>query len=1066
MSEGRQERKVVTVLFCDLVGFTAQAEEMDPEDVASLLRPYHARLKEELERYGGTVEKFIGDAVVALFGAPTTHEDDPERAVRAALAIRAFAQEEEIELRIGITTGEVLVTLGARPDHGETMASGDVVNTAARLQAAAPVNGILVGEKTHEATTDSIEFEEMEPIAAKGKSRPVPAWVALRARSRITLDRLHTSPLVGRARELDLLEDALGRARADRQPQLVTLVGVPGIGKSRLVYELSEIVDRDSELISWRQGRCLPYGDGVTFWALGEIVKAQLGILDTDTAEQAESKLLETVSDEWVRTHLRPLVGLGADTGEGDRREEAFTAWRRFLEDIAAQRPLTLVFEDLHWADESLLDFVDHLVDWASGVRLLVVCTARPELLERRPGWGGGKTNAQTISLSPLSDEETTRLVGALIQRAVLPADTQGLLLARAGGNPLYAEQYARLLEDRAAGGDLALPETVQGLIAARLDLLDPGEKTLLQDAAVVGKVFWLGAVTSVSGRAERPAEVSLHALARKGFVRRERATSIEGDTEYAFLHVLVRDVAYGQIPRSPRSEKHRLAARWIEALGRPEDHAEMLAYHYREALTLGRAAGLDTTPYEEPARRALGEAGDRALALNAYDAALRFYEEALELSPNDGLERARLLLGRARAYFLGVDEARADLFAEARDAFLAVGDREAAADAQVSESIALRSSGRTREGLESAESAAALLADAPLGATKANVVANWARNLVLHRGYEDGLTIGREALEMGVELGLGELQAHALNTIGMARVSLGDFGGLADLDESLRLILEHGTPFEIGRVYNNFGFALYSAGRVDRASELLAASLETAERFGLEGRWPRAAVAQDVFWRGRWDEAERRADEWLEDDSPNINEPTVRAVRARLRLARDDVSGAAADCVGALEALGDEWNALIDDDPISAVCGCADVALANGQRDEARALVEKLVALGYATPQNPATSPVELALLFEALGRPGAPIIEACAARPQIPWLQAAAEVVRGEHAAAADRLAGLQTPPLEAAVRLRAAEHLHAEGRRAEADVQLQKALAFYRSVGATRYIREGEALLAATA
>ena len=246
MSDGRQERKVVTVLFCDLVGFTQRAEEMDPEDVASLLGPYHARLKEELERYGGTVEKFIGDAVMALFGAPIAHEDDPERAVRAALAIRAFAGEEGIELRIGITTGEALVTLGARPDQGETMASGDVVNTAARLQAAAPVNGILVGEKTHEATIDSIEFDEAEPIAAKGKSRPVAAWVALRARSRIALDRLHTSPLVGRARELDLLEDALGRARAEQQPQLVTLVGVPGIGKSRLVYELSEVVDRDS----------------------------------------------------------------------------------------------------------------------------------------------------------------------------------------------------------------------------------------------------------------------------------------------------------------------------------------------------------------------------------------------------------------------------------------------------------------------------------------------------------------------------------------------------------------------------------------------------------------------------------------------------------------------------------------------------------------------------------------------------------------------------------------------------------------------------------------------------
>ena len=503
--------------------------------------------------------------------------------------------------------------------------------------------------------------------------------------------------------------DALGRVRDERQPQLVTLVGVPGIGKSRVVYELSQAADHDPELISWRQGRCLPYGDGVTFSALAEIVKAHMGILETDVAGVVEQKLRDSTPDEWVRTHLRPLV---------DRREEAFTAWRRFLEEIAARGPLTLVFEDLHWADDSLLDFIDHLVDWASAVPLLVVCTTRPELLERRPAWGGGKTNASTVSLTPLSDQETTRLVGGLIGKAVLPAETHEALLARAGGNPLYAEQYARLLEDRLAG-ELALPETVQGVIAARLDVLDPGQKSLLQDAAVVGKSFWLGALTSISGVERKAAEVRLHALERKGFVRRERETSIERDTEYAFLHVLVRDVAYGQIPRAPRSEKHELAARWIESLGRSEDHAEMLAHHYGEALALARAAGVETESLEKPARRALRDAGDRAMALNAYEVALRFYEQALDLSPESPAERAQLLFGRAKAYFLGVGEGRVDLFASARDAFDEAGDREAAAEAQVFETIALRSAGRTREAVEGAELAADLLADAELGPTR-----------------------------------------------------------------------------------------------------------------------------------------------------------------------------------------------------------------------------------------------------------------------------------------------------------------------------------------------------------
>jgi class 3 adenylate cyclase len=317
VDQRRQERKVVTVLFCDLVGFTQRAEEMDPEDVASLLEPYHARLKTELERFGGTVEKFIGDAVMALFGAPTAHEDDPERAVRAALAIRDSAEKEHIELRIGITTGEALVSLGASPEHGETMATGDVVNTAARLQAAAPVNGILVSERTHEATKDAIEYRDAEPVEAKGKARPIPVWEAVAVLPMTDADLV--TPFVGREDDLRMLEDALARVEREPSCQLVTLVGVPGIGKSRLVHELA----KRREDVLWRHGRCLPYGDGITFWALGEIVKAQTGILESDTVEQAEAKLEQTIpDDDWVRESLRPLVGLsseGVDKGAATR---------------------------------------------------------------------------------------------------------------------------------------------------------------------------------------------------------------------------------------------------------------------------------------------------------------------------------------------------------------------------------------------------------------------------------------------------------------------------------------------------------------------------------------------------------------------------------------------------------------------------------------------------------------------------------------------------------------------------------------------------------------------------
>jgi class 3 adenylate cyclase len=508
-SVAREERKVVTVLFADLVGFTSRSEQLDPEDVRAFLSPYYARLRTELERFGGTVEKFIGDAVMALFGAPVTHEDDPERAVRAALAIRDWVVEQEagLQLRIAVNTGEVLVALAARPSQGEGMASGDVVNTTARLQTAAPVNGILVGETTYRATSQVITYQAADPVAAKGKAEPVPAWEALEARSRFGVDLASASrtPLVGRTHDLGVLTDALTRVRRDRSPQLVTIVGVPGIGKSRLVAELfSMIDDNPTDTVSWRQGRSLPYGDGVTFWALGEMVKAQAGILETDTPEQVEEKLQASVAElipnsvdaHWIEGHLRPLVGLGSDAAVGsDRRDEAFTAWRRYFEGLAEQRPLVLVFEDLHWADENLLDFIEHLVDWASGVAMLIVCTARPELFERRSAWAGGKRHATALSLSPLSDDETAALISNFSERPVMAADIQQALLTRAGGNPLYAEQYVRMLAERGDSEELPLPETVQGIIAARLDALPTEEKSLLQTAAVMGKLFWRNGV-------------------------------------------------------------------------------------------------------------------------------------------------------------------------------------------------------------------------------------------------------------------------------------------------------------------------------------------------------------------------------------------------------------------------------------------------------------------------------------------------------------------------------------------------------------------------------------------
>src|SRR5438105_5012591 len=388
-----EERKFVTVVFVDRVGFTAQAERLDPEDVRGLLSSYYERVRAELERHGGTVEKFIGDAVVAVFGTPVAHEDDPERAVRAALAVREWAADEpDLHVRIGVNTGEALVAVGTRPQEGEGMASGDVVNTAARLQSAAPVDGILVGEQTFRATERTIAYRAVEPVVAKGKAEPVATWEALEARSRFGVDvaRRSAAPLIGRDREVELLAAALERAVGERTPQLVTLVGVPGIGKSRLLAELFHAIERGQRLVTWRQGRSLPYGEGVSFWALGEMVKAQAGVLETDTEAKAADKLgaevgrllPEETEARWVTSHLRPLAGLAGDDGSGtaaDRRGEAFAAWRRFFEALAEQRPLVLVFEDLHWADDGLLDFVDQMANRLADIPVLLVATARPE---------------------------------------------------------------------------------------------------------------------------------------------------------------------------------------------------------------------------------------------------------------------------------------------------------------------------------------------------------------------------------------------------------------------------------------------------------------------------------------------------------------------------------------------------------------------------------------------------------------------------------------------------------------------------------------------------------------
>ncbi len=894
-------------------------------------------------------------------------------------------------------------------------------------------------------------------------------WEALQPRARVGVDvaqRL-AAPLVGRERELELLVAALARVREERSSQLVTLVGVPGIGKSRLVLELRTAVEREQEkeLIGWRQGRSLPYGEGVTFWALGEIVKAQAGILESDSGEQAHAKLrravAELVSDEeerqWLDGHLQPLVGVGGEDGSA-RDGDPFAAWRRFLEALAEQGPFVLVFEDLHWADDALLDFVDELVDRVADVPLFVLATARPELLERRPGWGGGKTNAATISLSPLPDDASARLVAALLERPLLAADEQQALLAKIGGNPLYAEQYARALVE---GGDLVeLPETVQGIIAARLDALTQEEKRLLQDAAVVGKVFWVGALEAVGERAGSEMEGVLLRLERKQFVQRARRPSVAGESEYAFRHVLLRDVAYGQIPRCDRAEKHRRAAQWIESLGRAEDQAEMLADHYVNALEYTRASGETDPGLVERAVAALRNAGDRAAALAAYSAAVRFYEVALELSPSD--PTLLLRLGRTR---FSADSGGAEELEAAFEALRDSGDAEGAAEAALNLRMIAWYEGdgdRARRWMDEALQLVRARPDSPV---KAMALVDRGSMHQVNQEFEEAIRVGQEALPLIDRLGLEVQRARVLGNIGTSRASMGDPKGLDDLEQSIEIARRAGEHARMHTSMNNLSEAQFGFGRIADAVATYEELVESMERFGrdTDQRWGRATLATIRAGEGRWNEALELADPFIaevEAGSPHYLEPNARVARAFIRLARGDLTGASGDTGRALEAARAAGDAQL---VAGALQARANVLLAKGMRNEATALVDEALALGakLVPALNGFTRGlVEFAWLARALGTERR-LLTLLESAPELPWVVAARAIASGDFERAATVLGQIGCPPDEAYVHLRAAQELvRAAGSNAPAR-HIEAALAFYRSVGATRFSAEAEAL-----
>jgi class 3 adenylate cyclase/tetratricopeptide (TPR) repeat protein len=814
-SVGARERKVVSVLFCDLVGFTATSATADPEEVQARIAPYHTQTRKRIEAFGGTVEKFIGDAVMAVFGAPAAHEDDPERAVRAGLAVLEAIEELNaadtslaLSVRVGVNTGDAVVSLHGRPELGEAMVAGDVVNTAARIQSQAPVNGVAVGEGTFRATERVFEYEVLEPIDAKGKTEPVAVWRALRPIARFGSDviRSMTTPLVGRDLDFTLLRGTFDKAVAERAVQLVTVAGEPGVGKSRLVAELFAYADALDGLVIWRQGRCLPYGEGITFWALGEILKAHAGIFESDPPNVVTAKLEAALSESddrpWLRARLLPLCGI--DPGEPAAQEELFTAWRRFLESIAERAPLVLVVDDVHWADPALLAFLEHLADWAQGVPLLVVCTARPELYEMRPGWGTGVRNHTAINLSPLSDTDTAKLVSALLERAVLPAETQRLLLERAGGNPLYAEEFVRMLRERGIE-DVAVPDSIHALIAARLDTLPQERKMLLQDAAVLGKVFWAGAVGAMGDRDPAEVERALHELSRKELVRPSRQSSMEGEAEYGFWHLLVRDVAYEQIPRAARAAKHLAAANWLEIKG--GKHVEELAYHTGEALALARTTGAAAVEAEVTPRAAHYAllAGERTLGLDA-PRALDLLDRAKALTPEQDPAFPLVLLQWAvAAREAGRLREAVEALERALARFESAGDVRHAGEVLVRLSRARWSLGEP-DHFAIAERAVALLEPTP-GPELVTAVSSVASREYISGSYRAAIEAADRALALAAQLGLDE-PGDALATRGFSRCYLGDLAGLTDSERAFELLVAAGQGLGAATLLHNLACA------------------------------------------------------------------------------------------------------------------------------------------------------------------------------------------------------------------------------------------------------------------
>jgi class 3 adenylate cyclase/tetratricopeptide (TPR) repeat protein len=911
------ERKLASVMFVDLVASTELVAETDPEVVRRRVSRFFDAVSHCIVAHGGTVEKFAGDAVMAAFGVPLAHEDDAERAVRAALSTVERVQELGLQVRVGIEAGEVVTD-----DADSTFATGEAVNLAARLQQEAAANEILVGPTATRLVRDRVELDPLGPLELRGWREPVQASRVLCAVGLGAPIRSLAAPLVGREAELDLLENTFSRTLRDRRATLFTVYGEPGVGKSRLAREFVEGLEGATILA----GRCLPYGEGVTYWPVAEMVKASAGITDDDPLDEAYRKLRDSCEDEAVAD----LLGLAAgvlEAVEGERSQQEI-AWavRAWAEQLASAQPLVLLFEDVHWGEEPLLDLVEHLAAWVRAAPLLLLCLARPELLDVRPTWGGGRVRATTIELEPLQLEESIDLVAALTAALDVPVDTEAVL-AKTEGNPLFLEETVRMLAEQPRGAPERIPDTLQALIAARIDRLPPAPRRLLQRAAVTGRIFMRGALVQLSPDVDG-VEAALDELVRRDLAVREARATISGEHAYKFKHVLIREVAYAGLSKSARADLHHAFAGWLaERAG--DELLEIRAFHLDQASRL--IAELDGTAppaLAEEAAAALTQAGRRALSREAFRSARKLLVRAAELSPT--LER-RYLAARA-AWRLGDYGAVAIEMERVRTEATEAGDRSL--------------EGRALTGL--AEVELNLRADAPTALARVDQAlgllepgggvplfdALWARTHVLNwlGDGDDFRRTARRALAVAQELERADLEALVTQALAQSylteldaeqaeplvrrAIDLASRSGSvvgralavqsAGFLASIRGDLDEAVGFldEARSIYEEIGSTAFEAtakmhlarvllahGELDRAEPLLREAVRVLKGVGDRAYLCEAqrSLAQLLVRRGKLDEAERNALEARESVGPEdrLSVSTTRFALGVVRLAQ-----------------------------------------------------------------------------------------------------------------------------------------------------------------------------------